>query len=340
MAIGDVITLFHSETEGNLCATGDINTKVVNVHKTLPGQRNSNHLFAISNPDPDKRHHGAFLQPGDVFRLLNLATAQFLAIQMPQDQYAHTEGGKWEGCLPNHNVETIEYQEDVRAYPLRLCAADEPDIAYSYFTFKATSAKLETKTIEFGPFYSLAAAGYEHCSIRVTNDYFYGVKVIESGLKVSRINNEYETQSKDGHNRMVMRHQSHALEFRIGVHAYVDQEQDQENTFRMTKVEPDFVNDVMFATSMIFYLEEFIIALQDREEGGATFLAHKVSEQGGVTRREFVSQKQRKLFQETTRALVTTHTRARTPMRALTCANLARGRLLANSCNLRVLSAA
>ena len=37
-------------------------------------ERNSNHLFAIANPDPERRNFGAFLECGDTFRLLNLAT--------------------------------------------------------------------------------------------------------------------------------------------------------------------------------------------------------------------------------------------------------------------------
>eukprot|EP01047_Picozoa_sp_COSAG01_P005231 COSAG01_NODE_177_length_22954_cov_28.699554_13_plen_2463_part_00 len=101
--------------------------------------------------------------------------------------------------------------------------------------------------------------------------------------------------------------QAQSSEFRIEVHGYVNQDEkgnveiDQENVFRLTKVPQPFVNDVMFATSMVFYLEEFIEQVQDTDHGGAEFLATNVFEETG--RREFKDDNQRKHFFQTKRAL-------------------------------------
>eukprot|EP01047_Picozoa_sp_COSAG01_P005232 COSAG01_NODE_177_length_22954_cov_28.699554_14_plen_201_part_00 len=145
LGIGDVVQLFHAETEGALCASGDLEKRVICSHRLPPEDRNSNHLFAISNPDPDARNFGAFLRPGDVFRLLNLATSQYLAVRMSEDT---DETSLNTDCVTGDNGL-------ITAYPLCLCHTGDIESVHSFFSLEATSTKTsgDIGPVRFGPFY-------------------------------------------------------------------------------------------------------------------------------------------------------------------------------------------
>lgn len=289
VAIGDVIRLCHSETEGFLCAAGDKKDKRVCVHTLEEGERNSNQLFVVANPDPSRRDCGAFLESGDTFRLVNLATSLYLAVRLDSDR-----------CV---------YQSDgtVRAYEMCLVDPNDPKDhraeENSFFTFDqiaGANASSHSNTVAFGKFFGLRCTGHSDYSIRVS--------AVHNSPKTPQYLQTY-TSSFGTAVRDTHRKTERAL-----VHAYKATEVDNEHVFRITRVKQDFQSDVVFATSMVHYLTAFIDYMQPKQASEAadandskdTLRMQQMSHQGDSWDEheyDYADGKQQRVFSETKRAL-------------------------------------
>ena len=254
VAIGDVIRLFHSETEGYLCAAGDASDKRVCVHTPKPdGERNSNQLFAVANPDPSRRNFGAFLESGDTFRLLNLASSLYLAVD-PQESS--------DRCLRKAAGVSEDGVTQAVAYPMRLVDPDNPRDhkaeGYSFFTLdKMAGANVSSQSnvVNFGKFFGLRCTGHTDYSVRVSAAY----NTPETPQYLATYTSDLGTAVRD----------TAETTERILVHAYKETEVDQEHVFRISRADHSFQSDVMFATSMVHYLDEFTDYISpDAEEDG------------------------------------------------------------------------
>jgi hypothetical protein len=87
--IGMTTRIFHAENESYLTAAGSVHQaggKKLCLHKAVEIRggklkRNSNRLFSIVNASLSRRHLGGQIEAGDIFRLYNLASAQYLTIR-------------------------------------------------------------------------------------------------------------------------------------------------------------------------------------------------------------------------------------------------------------------
>ena len=298
--IGDVVRIYHAENEGFLTAAGSREDKKVCVHHESKRAANgemesgdSNRLFVVTNPSLMRREYGGVLkpswkdEPGDCFRLLNLASSMYLTIDSQ-----------------------VKYGSNGTPFSsMRLCQRDDHDMSRSYFKLidlEDDEKSHESIDAKFGSYYCLASAHNGPMSQVQVSAMRVGVTVGNKGMVAKAVSHDQvlDAESKGLDSAQLYPH-SLCNAYRLvspTSTGLLDQVQ-REEVFRFNRAEASLAQDIIFATSMIHYLETFthcILSEHDflRLPIGAEDWG-KISEAGDRS----AHPKQRRQFDQVVRAL-------------------------------------